>query len=87
LKLLKEFSIRLDPMLEFLQNLEETFLSSKIYMKPSFNPKTYYRKSTKVHRLETNKLTLLQRGTIATRPHFIVVTGLSWAVATMAMLA
>jgi hypothetical protein len=76
----------LDLMLEFLQNMEETFLSSKIHMKQSLNPKTHNKKSTKVHRLETNKPTLLQRGTIATQHHFIVATVLSWYVATVTML-
>jgi hypothetical protein len=43
LKLSKEFNIRFNLMLEFLQNMEETFLSYKVPMIKSFNPKGTYR--------------------------------------------
>jgi hypothetical protein len=43
LKLSKEFNMRLNLMLEFLQNMKETFLSYRVPMMKSFNPKGTYR--------------------------------------------
>jgi hypothetical protein len=37
-----EFNMRLNLMLEFLQNMEETFLSYRVHMMKPFNPKGTY---------------------------------------------
>jgi hypothetical protein len=42
LKLSRKFNMRLNLMLEFLQNMEETFLSYKVLMMKFFNPKGTY---------------------------------------------